>query len=63
MLWLSLLTKQIRGQEPRVNPFAAELLPFVSHSVEAGIALAVSSFKWMKKMYIIEKWTSVKSNY
>ena len=55
MLWLNLLTKQIRGQEPRVNPFAAELLPFVSHSIEAGITLAVSSFKWMKKMYIIEK--------
>ena len=38
-----------------VNPCAAELFVSIFHSFEAGIADAISSFKWMKNNIIFEK--------
>ena len=38
-----------------IYPFAGELFAFIFHSFEAGIANAISSFKWRKTSYIYEK--------
>ena len=41
-----------RGAATRINPCAAV---GIFHSFEAGIASAISSFKWMKNYIIYEK--------
>ena len=45
------------------NPCAAELFVSIFHSFAAGIANAISSFKWMKNIIIYEKWECPKLNY
>ena len=45
----------LRRSKQEINPFAAELFVSIFHSFEAGIANAISSFKWWKIVRIYDK--------